>query len=164
MNKGFRHLESVVSAVSAGFFLILVGTVFAFTPNLFDHIVNFFQDFKITKVPNMDISTFAPAHPYAHSLVYSAFVLFSLAWGVFQILILILRFAVHSPLGKKAETVSGIVFWLGSHLLARSFLNEATTVRIWFVFWTAILVLIGASLVVRGLILAFGRFSLSSET
>jgi len=82
---------------------------------------------------------------------------FSFAMGLFQIVILLLRFIVRSQVGKKAETVSNLVFWLGASYLIRTLLIETTRFTAttgWFVFWAGIIMLIGASLIVRAIILA----------
>lgn len=98
--------------------------------------------------------------PLAHSVVYLAVEQFSYVWGLFQLVILALRFVARSPLGKKAETVSDIVFWLGAGFLTRTFLLETTRMSFisemtrWFVFWSGIIMLIGVSLIIRAIILA----------
>jgi len=152
-----RYREGLFSSVSAGFFFILVGTIFVTMPNLFDNILAFFRDFGTVSVPNTDILLPAPASPGAHSVVYSAVGQFSLIWGLFEIVILVLRFSVGSPLSKKAENASNLVFWLGASFLIYTFLNETTTATTWFVFWTTIIMLIGASLIARAVILAAAR-------
>lgn len=165
MNESFeefsrRHREGLFSAISAGFFFILVGAIFLTTPNLFSQIIDFFSDFDVVRVPNLgNLWLPAPAHPMAHSVVYLAVEQFSYIWGLFQLVILALRFLVRSPLNKDAETVSNIVFWVGTGFLTRTFLIE--TIRLplltgmtrWFVFWAAIVMLIGVSLVIRAVIL-----------
>jgi hypothetical protein len=147
----------MVSAVSVGCFLILVGLIFAVTPNLFGNIVNFFQDISVQTVPNTDIPLPAPRTPSAHAVVYSAVGLFSLIWGILEAVFLVLRFVSLSPFNKKAENASNIVFWLGSYYLVSTTLAETVTLTKWFVFWTEILMLIGVMLVVRALILAIKR-------
>jgi hypothetical protein len=156
-----RHREGLLSAISAGFFFILVGTIFITTPNLFNNIITFFSDFSTVRVSNTQIylpaPKYPPTSPSANSAVYSAVGQFSLIWGLFEIIILVLRFFVGSPLSKKAETVSNIVFWLGANYLIQTFLNETTTITTWFVFWTTIIMLLGASLIARAVILAAAR-------
>jgi hypothetical protein len=160
LNVGPGYREGVFSAISAGFFFILIGAIFVITPNLLDKIIEFLRGFDIVRVPNMDIFIPAPAHPKDHSVVYSAVTLFSFVWGLFQILILALRFVFRSPLDKKAETVSNLVFWLGTGFLTSTFLNETITRTTWFVFWTGIIMLIGVSLVIRAFILAIRMYTL----
>jgi len=156
ISKGFLRGvgEVLFSAISAGFFFILVGTIFVTTPNLFDKILAFFRDFNIVSVPNMKIFLPAPASPGNHSMIYSAVTHFSLVWALFQIVILTLRFVARSTLTKKVETLSNLVFWLGANYLIPTFLNETTTSTTWFAFWTVILMLIGMSLIIRAIILA----------
>ena len=145
-----RYGERLFSAVSIGVFLLLVGIIFALTPDLFEAILAFFRDFELLKVPNMKIVYFpAPALPRTHSVVYSAAVIFSLIWGLFQVVILALRFIVGSHYSKKAETASNIVLWLGTSYLITVFLNETTSRTIWFAFWALFIMLIGASLIIR---------------
>ncbi len=155
-SKGYlnRVGEVLFSAISAGFFFILVGTIFVTTPNLFNKVLAFFSDFDIVSVPNMKIFLPAPASPGNHSMIYSAVTNFSLVWALFQIIILALRFVAHSTLSKKVETLSNLVFWLGASYLIPPFLNETTTSTTWFTFWTVILMLIGVSLIIRAIILA----------
>lgn len=149
------YSEAVFSALSAGFFLVLVGTIFVITPNLFAKIIDFFQSFTIVRVPNTPVHLPAPAFPRTHTIVYSAGAQFSLVWGMFQIVVLVIRFVARSPLSKKAETAGNLVFWLGTNILVRTFLTELTTRTTWFAFWTTILMLVGVSLIVRAIILAF---------
>ncbi|MEM2104035.1 MAG: hypothetical protein QW717_04000 [Candidatus Bathyarchaeia archaeon] len=158
MSKGSRFSEKAFSAFSAGFFFILVGCLFLATPNLLGSIIGFFKDLHIAQVPNMDVYAPAPAMPRRHTMVYRAFATFSLVWGIFQILVLALRLGFHSPLNKKAETFSSVVFWLAACFLTQVFLNEAATLTNWFLFWDAIIMLIGFSLVVRGLICGFNVY------
>lgn len=125
------------------------------TPDLFDKIWAFFSDFGLVRVPNLGFSFPAPESPWTHSVFYSAVTQFSVIWGLFQIVILVLRFFVDSPFSKKAETASNLVFWLGAGYPISTLLNEMTTVEIWFVFWAEIIMLIGVSLIIRAIILAF---------
>jgi len=154
LNESPKYNEGLFSAISAGVFFILVGAIFVVTHNLFGKILAFFGDFDIVRVPNTKIFLPAPASPRAHSVVYSAVAQFSFVWGLFQIVILALRFFARSPLSKKAETVSNVVFWLGTSFLTRTFLNETTTATTWFVFWAGVIMLIGVSLIIRAVILA----------
>jgi len=147
--------ERLISAVSVGFFLVLLGAIFMSTSGFFDSISAFFLDFGIAEVPNLS-SVFLPApkNPANHAIVYSAAVQFSLAWGTFLVGLLVVRLLARSPLQKKAENVSDITFWLASSFLIGKFLNETTTPTTWFTFWAAVIALIGATMVIRAIILA----------
>lgn len=152
-----RHREGLVSVISAGFFFILVGVIFVTTPNLFNNIVDFFKDFKTVQVPNTAVFLPAPARPSTHLNVYSAVGMFCLIWGIFQICALVLRFFAYSPYGKKAENASKIVYWLGAYYLVITFLNATLDTTRWFMFWSAIIMWLGFSLIVRAIILAAKR-------
>lgn len=154
MSEGRRRGEGLFSAVSAGFFFILVGAIFVTTPNLFDKIIAFFRNLDIVGVPNMVILLPAPVSPRNHVVVYSAVTQFSFVWGLYQIFVLALRFVARSSLDKKAETASNIVFWVGVSYLIPIFLNETATRTTWFAFWAGFLMLTGVTLIVRAIVLA----------
>ena len=170
LNERHRHpeyRESIFSAVSAGFFFVLIGTIFVYATfiqgiDLIGDIIAFFRDFDIVVVPHTEkILLPAPGHPGEHLSLYSAALQFGVVWGVYQIGILALRFVARSPLDRKAETSSNIVFWLGTSYLNSIFLNRtALSVNpkeTWFVFWSAVIMLLGLSLVIRAVILAVAR-------
>jgi hypothetical protein len=142
--------ESIITAISVGFVLVLLGTIFVTTTNLFGEILDLFGDFKLVDVPNSDLILLGPASPSAFSVVYVAAAQFSFALGVFQIVILVLRFVFASPWRKRAETVGNLVFWLGAGFLIQTFLLDSTLdLTNWFSFWSAIIMLIGVSLIAR---------------
>jgi len=159
MGQSQRHYwhsgrEWIVGTVSTGLFLIVAGAVFINTPALFDKIVAFFSDFTTVKVNSLSIYLPAPASPENHTIVYSAAMLFSLIWGVVQIGILALRFVLHSTARKKAETTGHAFYWFASYYVIQRLLVEETK---WFEFWTVIIMMIGASLIVRAIFLAVAR-------
>ena len=149
-----QYQEGLFTAISAGFFILLVGTLFVITPNLFDKILDFFKGFDLVDVPNTDITFIAPEFPNNHSLVYQAARQFSIALGVFQIVILALRFFVPSSWGKRSEIVGNLVFWVGAGFLIQLFLIETTQ---WFVFWSTIIMIIGVSMIARAVVMAVSR-------
>jgi hypothetical protein len=150
-----KSRESFVSAFSAGAFLILVGTIFVATPGFLDAVVDFFTHFVIVEVPHFaGVFLPMPEHPRNYTLIYSAAMQFSLAWGIFLIGLLVIRFVVHSPLQKKAENISDIVAWLSNSVLVSIFLNAETTTTMWFAFWAAVITVFGFSLIIRAIILA----------
>jgi hypothetical protein len=155
----FPSRDGLISALSAGFFLILVGILFIVTPGLFDDIVTFLRNFDVVQVPHFAAGFFLPApkNPRMHVAVYSAAMQFSLVWGLFLIGILVVRIFAHSPLYRKAENASHIVFWLVASYLISIFLNDATTRMLWFAFWAAIIILIGITSMVRAAVLAVFR-------
>lgn len=159
--RGYR--EGIISAISAGFFFILVGAIFIMTPNLFSRIIAFIDDFAFVQIPNTAIYFFAPRTPVIpHIIVHRAVREFSLVWAIFQIVVLIIRAAARSTLGKIAETGSNIVFWFGAtyligiFLIERTWLTSSLPLTAWFAFWAAIIVLAGLTMIVRAIILGVG--------
>jgi hypothetical protein len=151
-----QYQEGLFTAISVGFFLLLVGTLFVINPNLFDSIIDFFKDFKLVKVfPNTSNIMFpAPESPQLHLTVYQAARQFSIAIGAFQIIILVLRFVIPSSWGKRSETVGNFVYWIGASFLIQSFLIENTQ---WFTFWSTIIILLGVSIIIRAVVMAAAR-------
>jgi hypothetical protein len=151
--------EGLISAISAGFFFLLIGVIFIITPNLFQRILDFFNDFtRLVPVPNTtQIFVPAPDHPLRHRVVYQAAEQFEFALGLFQFVILALRIVMSSSLRRITETVSHLIFWLGAGYLTLTLLLEPTAwspMVTWFVFWAAIIMLLGVSFIVRAIILA----------
>ena len=143
-----RHEEQdKLSLASIGFFLLLIGVIWIITPNISQKVIDFFKDFKLEEevFPNV----FLPAPAHRHPIVYTALARFCFVFGLFQILILVLRFFFMEPVDRMAGTFSGIVFWLGAGFLAN--MLSAGTIK-WLVFLGWIIVLIGLSLVIRSLV------------
>jgi hypothetical protein len=163
-SKGYsrRHHEGILSAVSVGFFLILVGALFISTPNLFDNVVKFLSNFKTTQVGTTNIYIPAPENLGNYIDVYLAARQFSLVWGAFLIIIAGARFILGSHLRRKAENIGDIVFWLGATYLVQTFLVVPTQTFLidatkWFEFWATVIVLIGVSLIARAIFLLIAR-------
>jgi hypothetical protein len=145
----------MITAFSVGFFLILVGMLFITTPNLYDKIVAFVNDFSAVRVPHLEgVYLPAPVDPRAHVDVYMVARQFSLIWGMFLVALLGTRFILGTPLRRRAENMGDIVFWLGTAYLIQTMLINATR---WFEFWAAIIALIGISLIIRAVFLALAR-------
>lgn len=152
----------MLSAISAGFFLILIGALFITIPNLFDKIVTFLSHFKMAQVGSTNMYIPVPENLGAHIDIYLAARQFSLVWGVFLIAMVGARFIFGSPLRRKAENMGDIVFWLGATYLIQTFLVETTQTSLiditkWFEFWAMIITLIGVSLIARAIFLAAAR-------
>ncbi len=154
-----KYQEGLFTAISVGFGLLLVGTLFIITPNLLSKIVDFFKDFKLVDVPNTNMIFPAPGDPSIHSVVYQATAQFSIALTIFQVVILALRFIIPSSLVKKSESVSSLVYWGGASLLIQSFLVDTARVSFmdWFEFWSLIIVLAGVSILARAAFMAVSR-------
>jgi hypothetical protein len=154
-SKGFshRHKEGLLSAISIGFFLILVGTLFVLNPDLPNKIIDLArpENFELkTVAPGLNVSLPIPKNPRAHLLIYQTVEQFCLVWAVFLVGVLGVRFIFGSPARRKAEGLGNAVFWFGAAYLVQTLLVDTTK---WFEFWATITALIGVSLIVRGIFL-----------
>jgi hypothetical protein len=152
----------MLSAVSVGFFLILIGVLFITTPGLFDNVVNFVNSFKMEQVANTKIYVPAPQNLVDYGDIYEVARQFSVIWAVFLVAMLGARFILGSSLRRLSENVGDIVFWIGAAYLIQTFLvapTQASTIdtTAWFRFWAAVIALIGVSLIVRGIFIAAAR-------
>ena len=153
-----RNNDRMMSAISTGFFFVLVGAIFLSTPDLVDKASSFFDDFTIIAYPS--IANFyvpAPASVSSHLEVYLAAEKFSLIWGIFEILTLGLKFAFHSSSHSKAQNISDIAFWLGTSYLISLFLTPQATITTWLVFWSMEIILLGASQIIKAIALAVSK-------
>ncbi|MCW4018220.1 MAG: hypothetical protein NWF00_06035 [Candidatus Bathyarchaeota archaeon] len=145
----------IITAVSIGGFLIVLGLVFALNPNLLGQIGDFFGNLTTRGFPTgssgSQIALPAPANPATHLDLYHALIQFDIGIGVLQVLIIGLRLMFHSRLGKISETVGNLIFWFGAAVLTNIFLLTGT-LEGWFQYWAALLVIVGVTVVVRGLI------------
>jgi len=159
MGFSHRHREGLLSAVSAGFFLVLAGMLFATTPDLFQEFIDFFNGgFPWVRIPNTDIWLFAPTNPGGYTVIYQAVQQFCLIWGIFLVAMLVARFVIHSPSRRKAENVGDMFFWLGAaYVVQTMLLDKRPTYTEWFAFWAEILMLLGVSLIARAIFLAATR-------
>ena len=146
--------SDVLGLVSFGFFLILVGVIFINIPNIIDEIRNFFTDFDVVEVfPNF----FLPAPRTNHPVLYAVVAEASFAFGLFQIVLLALRFVLKDTSGRKAETLSSTVFWLG---IGFGFTMRATEQIGWFALVSWFIIFVGLSISIRSVaILLFRRRS-----
>jgi len=135
-----------LSLASFGFVLILIGAILLITPNYYNEFSAFIKDFHLVKVAS---NIFLPAPKSSHPVVYTALKKFCIVYGLFQIAILVFRFALRDPVDKKAETVSGIVFWLGAGYLLSILSAEKFG---WFAFLAGLVIFIGLAIFVRSLI------------
>ena len=152
--KSSQYEERLFTAITIGFSLLIVGILFVLTPTLYSETLDFVQSFGLVDVSNTDIVFPAPEFPRIHLTVYQAIGQFSIAWGLFQIVILALRFVIPSSWSKRAETVGNLVYWGGTAFLIQLFLIESTQ---WFVFWSILIIIVGFSLIARAIVMAVSR-------
>lgn len=152
--------EGLITALSIGGFLIILGFVFAFTPGIAGQTRSFFSDLTTVAFPfgspGSTMSLLAPAHPADHQGFYTAVMNFLIGVGVLQIVILALRLVMHSRVRRIAQSVGDLIFWIGAAIVANVFLL-AGTLSGWFQFWSSIIVLIGLSLIARFFVYLVGK-------
>lgn len=153
-----REKRDILGLASFGFFLLVIGVIWIITPNLSQEVVSFFEDFK----PGEEIfpNVFLPTPERHHAIVYTALARLFFVYGLFQIVVLVLRIFLREPLNRVAGTFSGIVFWLGAGFVSNLLADEAVE---WFGFLGWIIVFIGLSLVVRSVLMLLFEVSLRRE-
>jgi len=119
-----RRLEGTnwFGLLSFGLFLILLGAIWMTTPNLTED-VKAFVDSDNWHLENITENIAFPEPEDSHPVLYTAAMQFSFVFGVLQIGILVLRFAFHDSINKKAETVSGIAFWFSISFFLHMLVN-----------------------------------------
>ncbi len=130
--------------------MILVGTLFVINPDLPNKLIDFFNNFELKQISNFNVYLPAPKDPGTFLFVYRIVEQFCLIWAVFLVAMLGARFILGSSAQRKADGLGDVVFWFGAAYLVQTWLLNVTK---WFEFWALIIVLIGASMVVRGLLL-----------
>lgn len=140
-----REALDGLGIASFAFFLILISGIYIINPNIINEIVAFIRDFRLVEVAS-GITLVAPASN--HPVLYGAGLQFCIAFGLFQTLILTLRFFRGSSLKKKAETASGMVFWFGAAILTGILSAESIS---WFTFVAGLIILVGLSIVISAL-------------
>jgi len=141
------HREDETGWISFGAFLIIVAIIYLTTPNIVQEVEAFVRDFQLNEVLR-NFWWFVPSSD--HPVLYRAAEQFCYAFGIVQVGILGLRFAKRSSIHGKAETLSGIVFWLGAGYVF-SLLSQGTLS--WLPFVAGLIILIGVSIIVRALVL-----------
>lgn len=146
--------EGLITALAIGGFFIILGLVFALSPEISQKTEGFFSDLTTVTYPlesSNSINLPAPAHPAYHISFYTAVMNFFLGIGILQVIILGLRFSIRSSIRRIAETVGNLIFWLGATVIANIFLL-AGTLNGWFQFWSTLIILAGLSLIARSLV------------
>jgi hypothetical protein len=149
-----RFPNWIFPVVGIFFFFTLAGSIATLMPTLSNDFQIFFMNFTLATVPNTGLTLPAPSTPGLHTNIYTAGAMFCLGWGFFAIAMLVVRIIARSPPWKTAEEFSSMVWWFGAWFLLTTFLTASATVTAWFTFWAAIVMLIGASLIIRGIVIA----------
>ena len=131
--------------ITLGFFFIAVGIVFILTPNLIGEIRTFIKDFHLEAYANITL----PAPKTPNPIIYEAIMNFCYIFGASQIIVLILRFALRDLPSRKAETGSGIIFWLGMGVFA-DFANSLSAEPTgWFSLLSGLITMVGLLIISR---------------
>jgi len=155
----YKAKEGIYSAISIGAILVLIGIVYALAQpsSLWDSIITFFSNFTTRSVPGTGMSLPAPANPAAHAVLYTAAFQFCIGVGILQVILLVLRLAGRSSIGKTAETVGTLVYWFGAAYLITIYLSDVPDITQWFMFWAGILIMLGLSFIARAFVLLTKR-------
>ena len=102
---------NILGLASFGFFLILLGAIFATTPGLYNRAIDFFHDFHMQEVyPGVTFFAPSPNHPVLYTAVFK----FCLIFAIFQVVLMVARFMTRDTIGRKAETLTDVIFWFGA--------------------------------------------------
>ena len=106
-----RERVDLVDLAGLGYFLVLIGALLMFRPDLPSLVRDFLGDFELQQVWGGNVYLPVPMsnHPALYGIAFD-FCLYMLA---FQVLGLLFRFVLNEPIRKKASSVSGLVFWGG---------------------------------------------------
>ena len=151
--------ENLFTAIYVGALFIILALVYYIhlSDDLWGGLVNFFSSLTLAPVPSTGISLPAPQNPAAHLNLYVAAFQFTLAVGVVEIVILLLRVKLGSSVKRKAETIENIVFWLGTSYLTTTYLVNMVIPSEWFVFWAGVVLIFGLALIARAFVLLAKR-------
>jgi hypothetical protein len=154
-----KRKENLLSGIYIGSVFIILAVIYiaSLPVSLWDEIVNFFSSLTLAPVPGTGIALPAPSNPASHMELYTAAFIFTVAVGVIEIVVLVLRVLMNSPMPRKAETIENIVFWLGTSYLITTYLVNMTIAGEWFVFWAGIILIFGLALLARSFVLIAQR-------
>jgi hypothetical protein len=154
-----KRKENLLSGIYIGSIFIILAVIYiaSLPVSLWDEIVDFFSSLTLAPVPGTGIALPAPSNPASHMELYTAAFEFTIAVGIIEIVVLVLRVLMNSPMPRKAETIENIVFWLGTSYLIITYLVNMTIAGEWFVFWAGIILIFGLALLARSFILLAQR-------
>jgi hypothetical protein len=158
--RRLRH-TNWLGLFSFGFFVMLLGAIWVMSPPaLTEEARSFFksESWQLTPLTG-NISILEPKNTAMFSTIYTAAEQFCFIFGFFQITILTLRFVLHDSLARKADTVSGITFWLSAgYFLSWLLANLASQPLIphpWFAFLAGIVVSGGIAIIASSIVKLF---------
>jgi len=137
-----RREEQLLGWLSFGAFLVIVGGIFLITPNLTDEIKTFFTDFKLEQVSG-DFYFPTPQNP--HPTFYKSIAIFCFAYGMYQFILLILKFVLKAEPTNKSGTFTSIIFWLVTGCVMLMLKNETIE---WLTFIATLVILAAIALII----------------
>jgi hypothetical protein len=152
-----KRKESLVTYVYVGAIFIILALIFILNTGISGRIVNLFSSLTLAQVPGTNIALPTPSTTAAHTQLYHIAFQFTISLGVLEIITLMVRILLHSPIARKAETIQNLVFWLGTSFLIITYLVNIKLQTEWFVFWAGIILIGGLSLVTRALIILLAK-------
>jgi hypothetical protein len=139
--------------LSFGFFLLLLGTVWAINPNALADEAKAFVKSESWHLKPLTGNLSLPEPTRTFPAIYTAAGQFCLAFGFFEIAILIIRFVLHDRLDRKADAVSGIAFWLSAGYFLSLLVNQPPIG--WFAFLAGIIISGGIAITASSLVKLF---------
>lgn len=152
-----KRKENLLSGIYIGSIFIILAVIFIVQSSLWDQLVDFFNTMTLAPVPGTSVTLPAPSNPAAHTGLYMAGFEFTIAVGTIEVVVLILRVLLVSPVPRKAETIENIVFWLGTSYLIITYLTNMTIAGEWFVFWAGVILIVGLAFLARSFVLIAQR-------
>lgn len=138
-----RGDKQLLGWLSFGAFLLIVGAIFLVTPNLIEETEAFFKDFKLEQVSG---NFYFPTPQSPHPTIYNSIAIFCFAFSSYQILLLILKFALKAELTEKAETFTSVIFWLATGFAVQ--MLKVETIK-WLTFIATLIILAAIVIIIR---------------
>ncbi len=139
-----REDEQLLGWLSFGAFLVIVGTLFLVNPDLASQIEDFVTNFELKQVRgNFYFPT--PKSPH-HPILYNSLAMFCFAYGTYQFLLLILKFALRAAPAKKTETFTSVIFWFATGFMVSMLKNETME---WLTFIAGLVILAAIAIIIR---------------
>jgi hypothetical protein len=152
-----KRKENLLSGIYIGSILITLAVIFIVQSSLWNQLVDFFTSLTLAPVPGTGVALPAPSNPAGYYELYMAIFEFTITVGAIEVVVLILRVLLDSPVQRKAETIENIVFWLGTSFLIITYLVNMTITAEWFVFWAGVILITGLAFLARSFVLLAQR-------
>jgi len=119
-----REQKDLIDIITFGLFIILIGIIFLFTPNLMNKVLIFFKDLEFRGYTSF---IYLPYPKSEHPILFNTLYNFCLFFAIIHIPILATRFILKDPIDKKAGAFSGLIFWFGAAYIINILITEQTS-------------------------------------